>query len=340
MQSMFSHLLHEQKTGVRNFKKLNFVWIQRDPELMIQSEVATTSASLHGTRAVGTSKDYRDDTEESHCGVHLASRILANVPASSQTDVELEAVYLGTAIELSEIGWTSISSGDGGDDICGQRIDDGKDNGKDNGGDEVLSSWIDQDRARNVSDRGEDKIKEASTTEMTDADEEEDLAKPDPPGWFSLINSRRHVSVLPDVPENVQAVFADTSTERSDIESTRQPMTKTKTHNMRLKDDNIEEYDEEGSEGIDPEEVGNVVDVQIFLTKDVYDEANIPGLQVGRPNIAALFAKMREEAIALKEKRVAVCVCGPKPVSYLCRKACVQLSDSIVRFDYHEESFG
>jgi hypothetical protein len=36
MQSMFSHLMHKQKVWEsRNLKKLKFVWIQRDPELIV-----------------------------------------------------------------------------------------------------------------------------------------------------------------------------------------------------------------------------------------------------------------------------------------------------------------
>ena len=64
------------------------------------------------------------------------------------------------------------------------------------------------------------------------------------------------------------------------------------------------------------------------------------GIHYGRPNVAASLATMKDHALQLGVSRVAVLVCGPKRIAYVCRKACIELSDSQVRFDYHEERFG
>ena len=219
MQSMFSHLLHEQNTSVRNLKKLKFVWIQRDPDLMVQSHVASTSASIHALKQEEARKEVdKGDTMGDQAS--LVSRILASVPPSGETDAELDTAYqlpdMESTMQLSETGESQ----------CDGSI----------------------------------------------ADEES----------------------------------------------------------------------EEGLEEIDLERVGDVVDIEIYLTKGLDDAAahNVPGLQTGRPDLSALFSEMRDEAISLNERRVAVCVCGPKRISDLCRKVCIQLSDKRVRFDYHEEAFG
>ena len=238
MQSMFSHLLHEQNTSVRNLKKLKFVWIQRDPELMVQSQVASTSASIHllKTEATGTEEETQDGKLGD--GASLVSRILAHVPPSSETDAELDAAY-----ELPDMEYTI----------------------------ELTATE-------------ESQCEEESLAEEEGGEEEED------------------------------------EEEREDSD----------------------QDEEEWIQDIDLERVGDVVDIEIYLTTGLKRAAahNVPGLQMGRPDLSALFSQMREEAINLKEKRVAVCVCGPKRISNLCRKACIQLSDKRVRFDYHEEAFG
>ena len=237
MQSMFSHMLHEQSTGVRILKKLKFVWIQRDPELMIQSQMATVSTSLHGSKmfTVDTEEEEEEmDGTESDC-MSLASRILTNVPPSTETDAELEALYTSTPIEVSDTDHSGILP-----------------------------------------------LHACSTN-----------------------------------PEDTRCCAESISNDEDGDE-----------------DPSTEEIDLEGV-------LGNVVDIEIYMTKGIYGRApNVPGLQMGRPDLAVMLTEMREEAIRLNEKRVAVCVCGPKRISYLSRKACIELSDDKVRFDYHEESFG
>jgi predicted ferric reductase len=60
----------------------------------------------------------------------------------------------------------------------------------------------------------------------------------------------------------------------------------------------------------------------------------------GRPNFKTSFEKMKEEAIRMGEKKIAVCVCAPAVLVTLCKQACAEHSDRQVRFDFHSETFG
>jgi predicted ferric reductase len=60
----------------------------------------------------------------------------------------------------------------------------------------------------------------------------------------------------------------------------------------------------------------------------------------GRPNFKKSFENMKEEAIKMGEKRIAVCVCAPAVLVTLCKQACAEYSDRKVRFDFHSETFG
>jgi hypothetical protein len=60
----------------------------------------------------------------------------------------------------------------------------------------------------------------------------------------------------------------------------------------------------------------------------------------GRPNFKKSFENMKEEAIKMGEKRIAVCVCAPAVLVTHCKQACAEHSDRQVRFDFHSEMFG
>ena len=83
------------------------------------------------------------------------------------------------------------------------------------------------------------------------------------------------------------------------------------------------------------------LDLQVYLTSKNAPPgvASFPFVHLGRPNVKEIFAQMREEAIAMRESRVAVCVCAPKRLVNLCQKACAKYSDSRVAFDFHYEVF-
>jgi hypothetical protein len=83
-----------------------------------------------------------------------------------------------------------------------------------------------------------------------------------------------------------------------------------------------------------------VLDVQIYLTGEQTDAGcqQLPGVRLGRPNIKKLFLEMKKQAIAVGERKVAVCVSAPRKLMNLARQACVLYSDDSVRFDLHFES--
>jgi len=86
----------------------------------------------------------------------------------------------------------------------------------------------------------------------------------------------------------------------------------------------------------------SLLELDFFLTnKDVKDDmqGNLPFLNSGRPDLKELFENMRNEAIMMGEKRVAVCVCASKIFVDICRHACIKYSNQKVRFDFHSETF-
>jgi hypothetical protein len=85
-----------------------------------------------------------------------------------------------------------------------------------------------------------------------------------------------------------------------------------------------------------------VLDMQLYLTGKNCTSAteDMPFIKHGRPNIPELLAKSRQQAEASGHKRIAVLLCAPPSIAKICRKACIKMSDSKIRFDYHEEGFG
>lgn len=86
----------------------------------------------------------------------------------------------------------------------------------------------------------------------------------------------------------------------------------------------------------------DILELNCFVTsKDLSqsDMMNLPFIHPSRPDIKKLFLDLRQEAINMKEKRVAVCICAPPELVQLTRKACVKYSNRHVRFDFHYEVF-
>jgi ferredoxin-NADP reductase len=85
-----------------------------------------------------------------------------------------------------------------------------------------------------------------------------------------------------------------------------------------------------------------VLDLSCFLTsKDAVksDIIDLPFVHPNRPDIKKIFLEMRDEAMRMKEKRVAVCICAPPQLVAMTNKACVKYSNKHVRFDFHYEVF-
>ena len=282
MQSMFSHLVHEHFTGERNLKKLKFVWIQRDPELLVESDDPSML-------------DWDEDSDvifESMMS-SFKSSLRSSLPASD-TDRLMSSFRssLRSSLPAGEI-------------------------------DRLMSGSFSRRSLRSSLPAGEtDRLKGSLRSSLPAGDE----ADPE----LGKINEEEDGSI-------------DAS---SDLEGENYELTDSipeGDHSPNNIKGNAMSQTEEVFE-MEPARLHDVLDMEMYLTKE--NEVNsrhsqhIPGVQLGRPGIAELFSKIAEEAIKLDEKRVAVCVCGPKVVTSQCRKACIELSDNTVRFDYHEEVFG
>ena len=339
---MLSHLLHEQTEGRRQLKKLKFVWIQRDPELMVQSQVADLSANLHGSKRMMTIEDDEErmmaeeacstaSMEDSECAPSLASRILATIPPSQETDEELDGLYESSDILMFKETLLRSEENEEEDNVVAvpQSYSPKQDAAAQDSFEGMfhfpgmLSSILSSTASTSGSDGTVGPASDALST-GDDAsragpfvDEERDDANTrsqELQDGVATDDSVSDMSNQQDQDEHMEALTKEVDLEK-EAGSTQEP-------NLTR--------------------AGDVVDIDIYLTesRDAPTLHNISGLKFGRPDIAALFAQMRQEAIEQGEKRVAVCVCGPKRIMFLCRKACIELSDRKVRFDFHQESFG
>lgn len=83
--------------------------------------------------------------------------------------------------------------------------------------------------------------------------------------------------------------------------------------------------------------LGEILEMQLYHTGG-QSEFHIPYARQGRPDMKKIFLEMKLEAKEKGEQRIAVCVCAPKKLSAICRKACIVYSDKDVCFDFHAES--
>ena len=256
MQSMFSHLIHEQSNGFRDLKKLKFVWVQRDPEFMHQSRVMDASTTLHNAK-------FPLNDHDSDAGDYsLASGLLHMIPAGRETDQELDELYPSMDFSVEDpFGDTSQS---------------------DSNEDKIFYA--------DDSNLGEEKPKGDSTKMVAYAESPE-----------IYMQDQTNVSELATL-HHLDPTFHSTH--------------------------------------LNLQQVEDCLDIEIYLTKKDEENADIPGVKFGRPDLKKIFNELRKEAIKNGEKRIAVCVCGPSRITDLCRKACIQLSDKDVRFDFHQEEFG
>ena len=65
----------------------------------------------------------------------------------------------------------------------------------------------------------------------------------------------------------------------------------------------------------------------------------LPYVHFGRPNYAEIFLTLRVYAIKHREAKVAVMVCGPKPMVNEVRSLCSSMSSDGVAFHFHGEIF-
>lgn len=86
----------------------------------------------------------------------------------------------------------------------------------------------------------------------------------------------------------------------------------------------------------------DVLDLNCFVTSKDFNQSEVmkfPFVHPTRPDFKQIFLDIRREAVLMKEKRVAVCICAPPELVKTARKACVKYSNRNVRFDFHYEVF-
>ncbi|KAI2501563.1 FAD-binding domain [Fragilaria crotonensis] len=90
MQALCNQLMYEQSTGMRELKKLSFVWIERDPNVMQNVDVVRRKTwSAEWPSEPDIEEGNMDETQPQG----IASTLLSLVPASFVTDEQLEDEY-------------------------------------------------------------------------------------------------------------------------------------------------------------------------------------------------------------------------------------------------------
>lgn len=100
--------------------------------------------------------------------------------------------------------------------------------------------------------------------------------------------------------------------------------------------------EKEGNQNTPVASIDEVLALDCYLTaKEIEDCGmnNLPFVNQSRPDMKKIFLAMRREASSRGEKRVAVCVCAPRPLVSITEEACIKYSNRHVRFDFHSEVF-
>jgi hypothetical protein len=98
MQALCNQLMYEQSAGLRELKKLSFVWIERDPHVMQKVDVVRRIGSAALDVESGLDPPPLEDDQPQG----IASTLLALIPASGVTDEQLEEEYAVEELELDE----------------------------------------------------------------------------------------------------------------------------------------------------------------------------------------------------------------------------------------------
>ena len=90
MQSIYDQLVHEASHHGRDLRCLKFIWIERDPVLISERDLARHQEARQDPSPVVHWDSERSLAQESGC---LSSRLLAAFPPGMSTDVELNEEY-------------------------------------------------------------------------------------------------------------------------------------------------------------------------------------------------------------------------------------------------------
>lgn len=84
----------------------------------------------------------------------------------------------------------------------------------------------------------------------------------------------------------------------------------------------------------------DILELHVHLTGNAALPTDLSScVKKGRPDIPNLLMQTGREAAQAGHKRVAVLVCAAPSITKICRNNCIKLSNSKVRFDFHEEGF-
>jgi NADPH oxidase len=90
MQALCNQLMYEQSTGMRELKKLSFVWIERDPNVVQNVDVVRRKV---WSAEWPSEPDIEEGNMDEGQPQGIASTLLSLVPASLMTDEQLEDEY-------------------------------------------------------------------------------------------------------------------------------------------------------------------------------------------------------------------------------------------------------
>jgi hypothetical protein len=352
MQSIYSHLVYEQHKGMRQLDSLKFIWIQRDPVFVKDSELVRDVPIKKQTNT-----DDVTDSDERVLGIGAA--FLAAIPQDYVTDDDLTKYYDSLIVDTDEVYDSVISNANDienrkkkkqtNTESVGDREDDNdermlgigaaylatipQDYVTDNDLPKYNDSLIvdtdevyDRANANDIDNRKKKKKKQTDTNSVGDSDDDNDermlgigvaYLSTIPQDYITDDDLTKYDDSLKvDTDEIYDSFFSNTR----DIESQK----KKKEDNTKL------------------EKNDSVFDLQIYVTdtKSGIVASHIPNVQYGRPDIYKLFRKMKEDILNRggEHERVAVCVCAPSPVAEVCRTACIIYSNDRIRFDIHLES--
>ena len=97
MQALCNQLMYEQSTGLRDLKKLSFVWIERDPNEMKKVDVVRRQAK-EAVDLVPVDVDVEQGLQTLVRHDSIATMLLSMVPPSDITDTKLQEDYASSVL--------------------------------------------------------------------------------------------------------------------------------------------------------------------------------------------------------------------------------------------------
>jgi hypothetical protein len=119
MQSIYSQLVYEQNRGIRQLDSLKFIWVQRDPVFVKDSELVRDVPIIKQTNTDSVADSDDDSDERMLC---IGPAYLATIPQEDVTDDDLTKYYDALKSDIDESVYNSVFSNTG--DIESQKKED------------------------------------------------------------------------------------------------------------------------------------------------------------------------------------------------------------------------